>query len=251
MFRTLGTSLRSSGQVSRSLVNRLQQGSHHAVRIRTSLALALALTLGAFTFGQAAQATPIQLDATQFASQTKDLSVTTEDFTAADGLKPNPYTFKNGTFTGHTPVIVGRGTSCPNSFWCLADAGLPQSPKTFSLLPAGTQFWAADLSIETRTDNPFDITVTGGSGTLEITGLVMDKLNFLGFFDPLGILSVSFLNKGTQVGNSRQYSFYSFDNIRTAGGLAVDPVAVSEPGTLALLGLGLLGLGMVRRRKAA
>ncbi|WP_246116939.1 PEP-CTERM sorting domain-containing protein [Denitrobaculum tricleocarpae] len=251
MFRTLGASLRGSGCGSRTLAGGQRRGNHRAAGIKTGLALGLTLALGVFTLGQTAQATPIQLDAAQFTAQTQGLTVTTEDFTGVSGEKPNPYSFTNGTFTGRTPIVVGSGRSCPNSFWCLADAGRPQETKTISALPAGTQFWAAELSMESRTDNPFDITVTGGSGTLEITGLVMDKLNFLGFFDPLGILSVSFLNKGTQVGNSRRYSFYSFDNIRTAGGLAVDPVAVSEPGTLALLGLGLLGLGMLRRRKAA
>ena len=45
-----------------------------------------------------------------------------------------------------------------------------------------------------------------------------------------------------------------FTNVDVTGGIAIDSVqvvGVPEPGMLALFGLGLVGLGIVRRRRAA
>jgi PEP-CTERM motif len=41
------------------------------------------------------------------------------------------------------------------------------------------------------------------------------------------------------------------DGIQSSGTFSLDPASVPEPGTLVLLGLGLVGLGMTRRRNAA
>ena len=77
------------------------------------------------------------------------------------------------------------------------------------------------VSIANQSTNFLDLT---GYGTLSITG----------FDDTRGVWRFT----GQQAGSPATFSFSSSN----------EPVA--EPGTLALLGLGLLGVGLARRRKA-
>lgn len=62
-------------------------------------------------------------------------------------------------------------------------------------------------------------------------------------FDMIGV-QVSVLFSG---GGSALYSFV--DDPATGAGLVLQAVSVPEPGTLALLGIGLMGMGFSRRRK--
>ena len=61
----------------------------------------------------------------------------------------------------------------------------------------------------------------------------------------LNLTDMSFLGRGSQVQNATITLLSLVDPINVA-----EPVNVPEPGTLALLGLGLAGLGLSRRRKA-
>lgn len=226
---------------------------HHAIRINIRLALVLAVAVGAFSFAGAAQAIPVQLDAAQFTSQTGGLTVAVENFTGYANTLANPLTFSNGTFNGGAggnPLVLNGNFYCRGGGWCLTDFGSHRNAKTINGLPAGTQFWGTDFTIGSGGIGRFDITVTGVSGILELTDVFLEDVNFLGFFDVLGILEISIVNKGIKVGNSTRYPGYGIDNVRTADGFAA-AAAVPEPGTLALFALGLLGLGIARRRKAA
>lgn len=194
-----------------------------------------------------AQATPIRLDATQFTSQTSSLTETLENFTSYHNTRTPSLTFSNATFTGVDLVVVHDLFSCGTDNWCLVDFATPWKQKTFDALQAGTQFWATDFLIGSGA-GIFDIKVTGGSGILALTNVYLEKVNFISFFDALGIFEISFVNKGIRNGNTTSYAIYGIDNVRTAGGLGV--VNVPEPATLAFFGLGLFGFRVMRQRKA-
>lgn len=70
-----------------------------------------------------------------------------------------------------------------------------------------------------------------------------------------GTWTVSGANNFLDVSGSQRTNAYAFDiagdYLTDVNGFDTDPAAVSEPGTFALFGLGLAGLGFVRRQKQA
>ncbi len=192
----------------------------------------------------AANADPIQLSDADFASAISGLTSQVEDFeSTATGIKPSPFTFLNGTYTGGDGSVTSSLLFCGTSpDICLTNHDEIADVKTFFDFITGTAYWGADMFF-INPANPINVVVTGGSGVLDITQI---GTTFFGFYDPLGITSVTFLNMGTiNPDGFRTFTNYSWDNITTA------TVQVPEPGTLALFGLGLFGMGLARRRKKA
>jgi hypothetical protein len=189
-----------------------------------------------------AVAVPIELNATQFASQTAGLAAITEDFESfGTGDQSNPLALANGTaiFPGIPRILTANLIFCPNGSNCLIDNGDITNTRTFSALPAGTTYWGADFyQVQFGGDNTFRVTVEGGSGTLTVEAIGHD---FWGFHDALGISSVSFLNLGEQ-GFSR-FANYGFDNVTTAR-------SVPTPPTITLLAAGALWFGRRARRSS-
>jgi hypothetical protein len=197
------------------------------------LCLALAASAGA-------AGVPMSLTQAQFDAQIAGLTVVVEDFEsypAADFA--SPFDIANGVFVSTAPRVQSSLDLCAVD-QCLFDSGSTAGIRTFASFPAGAQFWGADLYLVDVRDT-LKLTVTGVSGDLEVE---TSGSGFLGFVDPLGLLSITFQNLGTDLGGGDfGIGNYSFDNVRTAAPLS----SVSEPGAPALLGVAVAGVWAVRR----
>jgi hypothetical protein len=84
-------------------------------------------------------------------------------------------------------------------------------------------------------------TTSAGSGCFEISNPFGDSL--------INSLSFTAVTGGTPMGGpGTNQSDYAIGSIR---GTPIPPVSVPEPNTILLLGAGLIGLGLLRRRRAA
>ena len=179
-----------------------------------------------------------------FNTATSALSFSLENFNAIPlGVKGNPEDF--GPFSVSSPIFVEVFAN-PNS--CLAgnclDAGFSKDLTiTFDTAVNAVSFYLGDI-----------LTAGGGSilfsidGAPEVAALTLpDQPNatdtFFGIYD-LGSSFTSIKIRTTDDGD-----IVGLDDLAWATGST--PTAVAEPGTMALFGLGLAGLGYARRRKTA
>lgn len=187
---------------------------------------------------------------------------TDASFLAAAGGGLTFESFESATQSGTTVTFSGGTFSCSGSSYCpgffgvtgsFADTGAQSvffaSPDsaTFTFGSAITAFGlaiggAGDVAALTLTallSNGSSVTAVGPNHTGPFTVFQAGDRLYFGVIDLAGFSSITFTP------NSRGDGIF-FDSLSygTAG------TSVPEPGTLALLGLGLAGLGLSRRRKA-
>jgi hypothetical protein len=190
-----------------------------------------------------------------------------ESYTAAtdvNGQTTDPFDAVGATFLTAAGDL-GSGGACDNSgFQCsggLAILNSTESPYNgrFSV-PVGTNNWLDSMDAK-----KMSITADAGYNAM---GFYMTDPNDSGGRFEIGGVSFDFesLFGNTALPNGQVYYISIFDtDVATLGevsilsnasgdGYGIDKLTVGrvpEPGTLALLGLGLAGLGLARRRKQA
>jgi hypothetical protein len=197
-------------------------------RLMSAAALAL-LSASAFA------TTTVYTDSASFLSQIAPGGYT-ESFNGLDNS--HSASFSNGTFayTLSSPGdIYFSGTYVSNS--------LPSEPLTITFTSGNVKAVGANFFITDFGDNFFStaMTVTLDDGTTRTFTPGSESAGYRGFVSDSFITSLTI--------SAAPESFYSsLDNLTVGTTVAVP--AVPEPGTWALMGLGLAGIAFAARRKA-
>lgn len=106
----------------------------------------------------------------------------------------------------------------------------------------GLNFRAYDQQpgLPTNADGTFDVSVDGGA-PFSITSAAIS--NFIGIVSTTPLTSVSFTPTGNIPNQASNAEFFHFDNMSVGAG-----IATPEPGSVLLIGLGLLALCQFRRK---
>jgi len=160
------------------------------------------------------------------------------NFVTSDGAGFADYAFVNLTgpssaLTLFTARTTPSGNTVPGFGMPAISPGVTVNPATVTVIPGGPAWSPLGGSSGTCYSGG-----CGYTGWVEATYTLVDPGTYTILFG-----TVNWIDSAYQTG-------LAFDGI-TVGGVPVDPNPTPEPATLALLGLGLAGLGAMRRRKTA
>lgn len=163
-----------------------------------------------------------------------------------------------GNFEGNDCTGAGFANCYATTAGTTNDADAGGSPTVYKRDSDGSQSFGGFSSVTgseftisyTRIGNSLSFTYTPGANDPEIHYFTVKQASgYALFYDLTNAITAATINLSTYFPGNPGYSHISFYD--TGSTPPPPPVAVPEPASLTLFGAGLLGLGMVRRRKAA
>ncbi|MCH8895261.1 MAG: PEP-CTERM sorting domain-containing protein [Proteobacteria bacterium] len=194
----------------------------------------LSLAMLCMFFASASQATIIDFE-----------SVTTDEFTVTIVAEGYDWVFSaGGWFIGpHDTAFCADCTS--NGTSNLVAAGGLTNANVIMTRSGGAAFdiFSLDAATANSTEVGNELLIEGifsGGGTISATFGIDGTFDFYALTGFVDLVSVTF---SSVLLGSYNFGGFSIDNLNDS------PTTVPEPGTLALLGIGLFGMGWARRRK--